>query len=401
MKIEKGTLVKIALGVFLLFLAIRHWGDILDALSTLFAAAFPLLIGCVIAYPINILMGFLEKHWFPVTKRKVLIRLRRPVCLIGAILSMLAIVTIVVWLILPQLTDCVMLLVNEVPKAMERCIDFVKSLEILPEDIFKFLDGIDWKSQIGKVINALGSGVGSVMDTVFKTVVSVFSGTVTALIAIIFAVYLLAGKDRLLSQLDRLLGRYLPSLWHRRVTYFAGVLNESFRSFIVGQCTEAVILGLLCTIGMTILRLPYAAMIGALIAFTALIPVAGAYIGAAVGAFMILTVDPMKALVFIIFLVVLQQLEGNIVYPKVVGSSIGLPGIWVLAAVTVGGGLMGVTGMLLGVPLAAALYRIIGDDVNRVCLEGAHGEDLSVPHTQTESKGAQKKEKAQKKKKYK
>ena len=141
------------------------------------------------------------------------------------------------------------------------------------------------------------------------------------------------------------------------------MLNNSFHNYIVGQCTEAVILGILCTIGMLILRLPYASMIGALIAFTALIPVAGAYIGAGVGAFMILTVSPVKALVFLIFLVVLQQLEGNIIYPKVVGSSIGLPGIWVLAAVTVGGGILGIGGMLLGVPVTAALYQIIKDDI--------------------------------------
>jgi len=203
------------------------------------------------------------------------------------------------------------------------------------------------------------------MDTVFKTVLSVFSGIVTAVLAIIFAIYLLCSKDKLLSQFDRLLKRYLKPLWHKRITYTLGILNDSFHSFIVGQCIEAVLLGALCTIGMSILRIPYATMIGALIAFTALIPVAGAYIGAGVGAFMIMTVDPMKALIFLIFLLILQQLEGNIIYPKVVGSSIGLPGIWVLTAVTVGGGIFGVAGMLIGVPLAAALYRIIGNDVRK------------------------------------
>ena len=142
------------------------------------------------------------------------------------------------------------------------------------------------------------------------------------------------------------------------------MVNDCFHGYIVGQCIEAVILGTLCAIGMAILRLPYATMIGALVAFTALIPVAGAYIGAAVGAFMILTVDPWKAVIFLIFLVILQQFEGNVIYPRVVGSSLGLPGIWVLAAVTVGGGIMGITGMLLGVPMAAALYRILREDVN-------------------------------------
>ena len=142
------------------------------------------------------------------------------------------------------------------------------------------------------------------------------------------------------------------------------VLNQSFHSFIVGQCTEAVVLGLLCMGGMLVLRLPYAAMIGCLVGFTALIPIAGAYIGAIVGAFMIFTVAPVKAIIFIVFLVILQQLEGNLIYPRVVGSSIGLPGVWVLAAVTVGGGVIGVGGMLLGVPLGAAVYQLLKNDMN-------------------------------------
>ena len=146
--------------------------------------------------------------------------------------------------------------------------------------------------------------------------------------------------------------------------YSVSVLNDSFRRFIVGQCTEAVILGMLCMLGMFALQIPYAIMIGTLIGFTALIPVAGAYIGAAVGAIMILTESPIKALIFLIFLVILQNLEGNLIYPKVVGTSIGLPAIWVLAAVTIGGGVLGVAGMLIGVPLAAAIYRLICEDIS-------------------------------------
>lgn len=147
--------------------------------------------------------------------------------------------------------------------------------------------------------------------------------------------------------------------------YFLSVLNDSFHRFIVGQCTEAVILGVLCMLGMFILRLPHAVMIGTLIGFTALIPVAGAYIGAAAGALMILTVSPIKALIFLIFLIILQNVEGNIIYPKVVGKSIGLPALFVLAAVTIGGGLFGVIGMLVGVPLTAAVYRLLKEDVEQ------------------------------------
>ena len=153
---------------------------------------------------------------------------------------------------------------------------------------------------------------------------------------------------------------------YEKILHVLDVVNESFHKYIVGQCTEAIILGVLCTIGMLIFGFPYATMVGALVAFTALIPVAGAYIGAGVGAFMIMTVDPLKAVLFLVYIVILQQLEGNIIYPRVVGSSIGLPGIWVLAAITVGGGVMGIFGMLLGVPLAAVAYKLLREDVNKL-----------------------------------
>jgi predicted PurR-regulated permease PerM len=171
-------------------------------------------------------------------------------------------------------------------------------------------------------------------------------------------------RDSLHRQFGKLLRRLLPTKWQGRFSYLMHTLDDCFHRYIVGQCLEAAIIGMLCSLGMMLLRLPYATMVGALVGFTALIPVAGAYIGASVGAFMILTVDPVQALIFLVFLVILQQLEGNLIYPKVVGSSLGLPGIWVLAAVTVGGGIMGITGMLLGVPLAAAAYRLLREDVN-------------------------------------
>ncbi len=365
MKTDAKSLLKIGTAVFLLYLCIHYWTGISGFLLTVAGTAFPLTLGCVIAYLINILMSWFERHYFPNSVRPAVTKSRRIVCMIAAILSMLAIVALIVWLVLPQLIDCIMLIINILPGAIEKLLAQIENLHILPEDIFNFLEGIDWKSQIGKILESVTSGVGSVMGTVIKTVSSVFSGLVTALLAVIFALYILLGKDRLGIQFKRVMHRYLRPKWFDKVMYFLGILNDCFHKFIVGQCIEAVVLGLLCTLGMTIFKFPYATMIGALIAFTALIPVAGAYIGAGVGAFMILTVSPMQALLFLIFIVVLQQLEGNLIYPRVVGSSIGLPGIWVLAAVTIGGGIMGVVGMLVGVPLAAALYRILRDDLKK------------------------------------
>ncbi|MBE6541611.1 MAG: AI-2E family transporter [Ruminococcaceae bacterium] len=365
MKVEWKSLLRIGVGIFLLYLGIHYWPSLSGLLGTIFSAAIPLIIGCAIAYFINILMSWFEKHYFPHSDKKIVKNSRRIVCMIAAIITMIAIIALVIALILPQLTDCVMLLINEIPSAIDKTITYIDELGVLPENIMDSLDKIDWKSRIGQIINVLTTGVGSVVDVAFKTVTSIFSGTVTALVAIIFSVYILVGKEKIGSQLKRLMGRYIKPTVSVKISHVLSVINDCFHKFIVGQCTEAVILGVLCTIGMLIFRFPYATMIGALIAFTALIPIAGAYIGAGVGAFMILTVSPIKALLFLVYIVILQQLEGNIIYPKVVGSSIGLPGIWVLAAVTIGGGVMGVVGMLLGVPLAAAAYRLLREDVKK------------------------------------
>jgi predicted PurR-regulated permease PerM len=282
-----------------------------------------------------------------------------------AFLTLVAIVALVCGLIIPQLVDCVGLILAELPGFMYDAIDLAEEWKLFSPEVVESLESINWNEQIGSLVGFVTSGIGDVVSLVVSAVSSVFSFLVTALLSLIFAIYLLSGKEDLASQADRLAKRYLGSRFYGKLTYFLNTLDDCFHRYIVGQCTEAVILGALCTVGMSILRLPYALMVGALVAFTALIPVAGAYIGAGVGAFMILTVDPFKALIFLIFIVVLQQLEGNLIYPKVVGSSMGLPGIWVLAAVTIGGGLAGILGMLLGVPLAAAAYRIIWDDVKK------------------------------------
>lgn len=236
---------------------------------------------------------------------------------------------------------------------------------VMSEDSIASLTAIDWQAKMAELLSVLASGVGGVAQAAVGAVTATISVIAQFVIGLIFAIYLLIGKESLISQCSRLMEHYLKPSWNEKVRYVAGIFNDSFHRFIVGQCIEAVVLGLLCILGMSILRLPYAMMIGTLIGFTALIPVAGAYIGAGVGAFMILTVSPVQALIFLLFIVVLQQLEGNLIYPKVVGSSIGLPGVWVLAAVTIGGGVMGISGMLLGVPTAAALYRLIRNDLNK------------------------------------
>lgn len=364
-KIENKTLIKIALAVLGVYLLIHYWTNISGAVVTLFSAATPLLFGFVISYPLNILMNFYERHWFPKSKKKIAEKSRRPVCLIGSILTIIGIIALIGVLIAPQLVNCIKLLVAEVPAAINVVVEKLKTIDFISKDLINTISSIDWKSRINDIIDTVTSGLGSAMDVAVTAVTSIFSVVANVVLGIIFAVYLLLDKNRLMGQVRKVSEKYIPERWLSKITHVLGVVNDSFRRFIVGQCTEAVILGTLCTIGMAILRLPYAAMIGALVAFTALIPIVGAFIGAGVGAFLILMESPMKALIFLIFIVVLQQLEGNLIYPKVVGSSIGLPGIWVLAAVTVGGGVMGIWGLLIGVPVAAAVYRLVREDVNR------------------------------------
>ena len=363
MKIEWKTCFRVGISILILFLCIHYWENFAGLVSTVFGAAFPLIIGGVIAYLINILMTFYERHYFPKSQKSSVIKSRRIVSMIAAVITLLAVAAVVISLVLPQLISCIELIVAELPAAIKKVINWVNGLGILPDDIMAFLTSVDWQSKIGQIAEVLTSGIGSVMDVVITTVSSVVSGVVTAFIGIIFAFYLLISKDRIGKQCDRVFNTYLKKSWYDKIKYVISVLNDCFHRYIVGQCTEAVILGILCTIGMLILRLPYAAMIGAFIAFTALIPIAGAYIGAAVGAFVIVMESPVKALIFLAFIVILQQLEGNLIYPRVVGSSMGLPGIWVLAAITIGGGVMGITGILLSVPFAATLYKLLKNDL--------------------------------------
>ncbi len=366
MKSEWKSCLRGSISLFLLFLGIYYWKTVSGLVGAFISALSPLLLGLVIAYVLNILMSFYEKHYFSGQKAKAWVNKSRSiVCLLAAIVTLIAIVTLVVRLVVPELISCVMLLVEEVEPALDRLLRSEFIAQTVPADIIKQLDALDWSSAIDKGVKMLVSGLSSAAGAVFATVSSVISSTVNIFLSIIFAIYLLLDRDHLQNQGKRLLTCYLSKSVNVKITHWMQVFNDCFHKFIVGQCLEAVILGVLCMLGMTLFRFPYAMMIGTLIGFTALIPIAGAYIGAGVGAVMILTESPLKALLFLVFIVILQQLEGNLIYPKVVGNSIGLPALWVLAAITVGGSLMGIPGMLLGVPFAAALYRLLREDVLR------------------------------------
>lgn len=368
MKVEWKGCFRLGVTVFLTFLAIHYWSSLTGFVGVLFGAASSLILGCVIAYVLNILMSFYEQHYFPKSQNSKVTGSRRVVCLLGAMLTLVAVVVLVILLVVPELVSCVRLLVAEVPEAIDAAIDWLEEsgvlASVMSEETVASLTAINWQEKITQMLQVLAAGVGGVAQVAVSAVSSTISVIAQFVIGLIFAIYLLIGKETLGGQLKRVTDHYLKAEWNEKICYVVGIFDHCFHKFIVGQCIEAVVLGVLCIIGMTILRLPYAMMIGTLIGFTALIPVAGAYIGAAVGAFMIMTVNPLQAVVFLIFVVILQQLEGNLIYPKVVGSSIGLPGVWVLAAVTIGGGIMGIPGMLLGVPTVAAIYQLVRNDLN-------------------------------------
>lgn len=363
-KMDKAV-VKYFLLAAVLVLVIRYFEEVLGMIGNIWQIATPLLMGCVIAYVLNIVMRRIERIYFPNSGKKAVIKTRRAVGIVGSIALILAIAVLIVTLVLPELINTIKLMGQGIPPFVESCIDWLVNNSSQFPELGKQLQSleIDWASLTRNIFSYLTAGVGGLLNSTISIVTVVGGGVINFVVALIFAVYLLAGKEKLSAQIKRMLRAYLKEEKVQAVRKVLYTADNTFSSFIIGQCTEAVILGVLCILGMLLFQFPYAPMIGTFVGATALIPIVGAYLGAAVGAFMILTVSPLKALLFILFIIVLQQLEGNLIYPRVVGSSIGLPGMWVLAAVTIGGGLMGIPGMLLGVPLAATVYKLLAKDV--------------------------------------
>lgn len=347
-------------------LFVMNFGTVVAAAMGVLAAAAPLLLGIVIAYVLNILLKKIEKLYFPESRNARIVKSRRPVSILLSFFALGVIVFFIVKMVVPELMSSIRLIMDEIPQTVENIrLWAMENFKEMPEvqNSIANLD-IDWKSTAKRAFEILIAGAGGIFTSVVSVITGVAGGFSKILIGTIFAIYLLSAKETLASQADNCMKAYLKPETRTKILYIVGTFHHAFTNFIVGQVMEAVIIGVLCTLGMTLLRLPYAAMTGTVVGVTALIPVIGAYIGAVVGAFMVFTVNPIQAVVFVIYLVILQQLEGNLIYPKVVGSSIGLPGLWVLAAVTVGGGIMGIGGMLIGVPFTAAIYKLLKDDVN-------------------------------------
>ncbi|MDO5717084.1 MAG: AI-2E family transporter [Tissierellia bacterium] len=369
MNVRWKSLLRIGLTSFLLYLAIYYWPILSGFVTRFIHAAKALIIGGIFAYILNILMSIYEKFYFPKSKNPYVQKSRRGVCLFAAILTVALVIFILIRLIVPQLYDALAIIISEIPETIEKILSFIQNNEglakVVPENVEKMLASTDWKEFLSSTADMFFSGVGGALNSVFDLAKTILSGSVTFLLGLILALYILSDKERFAHQFHRLMDYYLPKSYAQKIRKVLTTMDKCFHAFITGQLLEAVILGSLCIGGMLIFRFPYATMIGTLIGFMNLIPVAGSFIGAAVGAFMILTVSPMKALLFLVFILVLQQIESNLIYPKVVGDSIGLPGLWVLAAITIGGGLFGVLGMLVSVPLTATVYRLLKEDLHK------------------------------------
>ena len=365
MDISKISVKKIReLIVFTAFLVVALWkfDVVLDVLKAIWGILFPFVLGGAIAFVTNVPMSFLEKKIFENIKKenKAARKLARPVSLLLTIVLVIGVIALVMIGVIPQLT-------KTMGSLMINITDFIPQIKIWIRDFFhdnreimNLVDQVQFKPDqaIRWGISLLGNGAGNMMNTTVSAVGSVVSGLATFFIAFSFACYVLFQKEKLHVQVRKVLFAFLPKQKADAFLKVCSLTYRTFANFLTGQCLEAVILGCMFVVTLSILRMPYALLIGVLIAFTALIPIFGAFIGCAVGSFLIFMVSPKQAIIFIIVFLVLQQIEGNLIYPHVVGESVGLPSIWVLAAVTIGGNLMGIVGMLVFIPLLSVVYTI-------------------------------------------
>lgn len=365
---EKRKLIsKWLIGIFtvciLIYLAAGHMSTIGIALSWLFNLVFPLFLGSIFALVLNVPMRPIEQKLF--SKRNNPPKCRRPLAILLSLLLVLGIFIGIAFLVVPKLINAIGIVILNINNGMDQLAVMDESLDWSQIPFGAELSIIDWvqlKQQLQQWLTTISN---TFMNSAVSALSSVASGIIDFFVALVFSIYLLSNKEKLKKQIIRLINVWLPKQFGDIVIHISSVCGENFHHFITGQATEAIILGTLCTLGMLILRLPYAPMIGSLVGVTAIVPYVGAYIGAIVGAFMIFTVNPLKALLFLIFLVVLQQIEGNVIYPRVVGAKINLPAMWVLAAITIGGNLAGPAGMLLGVPAASSAYALLREATDR------------------------------------
>lgn len=377
---NKKTIIELIIFTVVIIFAFVNIEALWSFITYIIKIFMPFIIGVMIAFVLNVLLNVVENKLFKKLNEKngkVWKKIKRPTSLITTFIIIIALIAFILGLLIPQLQNTATIFTENFDSYKKESIKILDKIGIDDKDI-KVLNKNIEKIK-GEVTSYVGDNKQEIVQTTFGVASSVV-GTITSLVlGIVFAIYILLKKEDLARQSRKVLKAYLPEKKEKRIREIANLSNKTFGNFISGQCLEALIIGVLCFIGMFILQIPYASTISVLVGFTALIPVFGAFIGTVIGAFLILMADPTKAIIFIIFILILQQLEGNLIYPKVVGKSVGLPGIWVMVAVTVGASIAGVLGMLLSVPICSVLYSILKTDVNNR-IDQKNKQPLTIKH---------------------
>lgn len=371
MELNKSNLKKIrGIIVFTAIVIACFWKyDVVFAiLKFAFGILFPFILGGAIAFILNVPMNFIERHLFPEKKKeksKIIRKIARPVSLILVFLFVIGIISLIIFVLAPQLGKTFANLGASIQEFIPKVKMFADDIFHNNRDVMAWIDGLefDWNKIMQVGMDFFKTGAGNMLDSTLVMAKNIVNGIATFFIALAFSCYILLQKEKLNIQAKKVLFAFVPKGKAEATLEVLTLTYNTFSNFLTGQCVEAIILGSMFVVTMTILRIPYALLIGIVISFTALIPVFGAFIGCVIGAFLIFIVDPFKAMIFVILFLVLQQIEGNFIYPHVVGNSVGLPSIWVLAAVSIGGKLMGVVGMLVFIPFVSVLYALFREVV--------------------------------------
>lgn len=357
----KRIAIVVAAVLAALLLLVVYFDEIWSFLGFAVSVASPFVIGAALAYLLNIIMSRLERVYFPNSENKVVLRTRRVACLILSLCVVAAVMALVGWLVSGQLKDSAGALFQGVSAAISALVEIAEDHDLDTGIMAVFgKDITQWETLLGEAVNKMG-GVDNMISQAVGFGGALTGSAVNALIAFVFALYLLASKEKALAGARTFAHTILPEAWYEHLCHVVEVADECFSRFIAGQCLEAMILGSLCALGMTLLSFPHALTIGVCVGLFSLVPLIGAWIGGIVGVLMILPYSFEQAVFFVVFLLVLQQIEGHFIYPKTVGTAVGVSSIWVLVAVFVGGALLGVPGILLGVPFVATASRLLED----------------------------------------
>ena len=362
-KKQMKSIMLLILFTVMLYVGLQNIDVVLGVLGTMIGLVFPFILGGGIAFVLNVPMSFLERNIFGrgrLKNSRRAAKAARPVSLILALLLVILIIMIAGFVILPELGSTVMGLGKGIETGIRNLQIWIDSTFQNNSAIVEWANSLEIEPQkmVDSIMGVLQNGVNNILSSAVTVTVGIANTAMNASIAFVFACYILIQKEKLMVQAKKALFALLPEKTVKYLLHVCSLASNTFSRFVTGQCIEAVILGTMFFIAMTIFRFPYAMLVGVLIAFTALIPIFGAFIGCAISFLLILLVSPVKALLFLILFLVLQQIEGNLIYPHVVGGSVGLPSVWVLVAVTVGGSLMGVAGMLIFIPLVSVIYAL-------------------------------------------